>query len=254
MYEIRRVQHRITSGHINIVADSHYLPAFWAHPELGGSFPGVVALHEWWGLNAQIRSQVRRLAELGFYVIAPDLFNGRTAHRADEGLALQHQLGEAGAARVAAALGVLETHHRFNGKIGVVGWQMGGELAYHAALHRTDLNAAVVFYGKPDAYLTLMPANPTPILAFYGEKDQMASPQMIERVRTALAKSPGKGEIVIYPGTHTGFFNEELPTYQPQAATAAWNKMSDFLSERLQVNAGPDKDDTQEAGQQAGTS
>src|SRR5258708_24635559 len=91
-YETRPVQPRMTSGFINIVADSHYLPAYWAHPELGGVFPGLVLIHEWWGLTAQIRRQVRRLAELGLYVIAPDLFNRKTAHNADEVLALQQQL------------------------------------------------------------------------------------------------------------------------------------------------------------------
>ncbi len=235
MYETRLVQHRITSGFINIVADTHYLPAYWAHPELGGVFPGLVLIHEWWGLTAQIRRQVRRFAELGFYVIAPDLFNRKTARTADEGLALQQQLGEAGPPRVAAALRALETHHRFNGHIAVVGWQLGGELAYHAALHRTDLNAAVVFYGKPDDYLMLMPAAETPILAFYGEKDQTVSPDMIEHVRAALSKSSARSEVIVYPGAMMGFFNDDLPTYHEQAAADAWGKMLDFLCEHLQV-------------------
>jgi carboxymethylenebutenolidase len=244
MSETRLVQHGVTSGFINIVADSHYLPAFWAHPELGGTFPGLVLVHEWWGLTAQIRRQVRRLAELGFYVIAPDLFNHKTAHTADEGLALQQELGEAGPARVGAALRALQTHHRSNGRIAVIGWQLGGELAYHAALHRTDLDAAVVFYGKPDAYLTLMPADETPILALYGDKDPNIPPAMIERVKAALAKSSAKCEIEVYPGAMMGFFNDDLPTYQQQAADDAWMKMLDFLCEHLQVPRTPKPSDS----------
>ncbi len=235
MFETRRVQHRTTSGFISIVADSHYLPAFWAHPDIGGPFPGLVLIHEWWGLTAHMRTQVRRFAEQGFYVIAPDLFDGRIARTADEGLALQQQLGEAGPPRVSAALRALETHNRFNGKIGVVGWQMGGELAYHAAMHRTDLHAVVVFYAKPDDYLTMMIADETPILAFYGDPDTTATPEMIERVRDLLARSPGKGQMIVYPGASTGFFNDELPTYHPQAAADAWQKMLDFLSEHLET-------------------
>ena len=150
MFQSRHVQHRITSGYINVVAEGHYLPAFWAHPEIGGRFPGIVLIHEWWGLTAHVRTLVRRFAEVGFYVIAPDLYDGKAAATPEEAFALSQALGEAGPARVNAAISALETHNRFNGKMAVVGFQMGGELAYHAAMHRADLRAAVVFYGKPD--------------------------------------------------------------------------------------------------------
>src|SRR5258708_4753763 len=209
MYETRLVQHQITSGFINVVADDHYLPAFWAHPAVGGVFPGLVLIHGWWGLTAQVRIQVRRFAELGFYVIAPDLFDGQIANIDAQGAVLQQQLGEAGPAKVNAAISALETHNRVNGKMGVVGWQMGGELTYHAAMHRTDLKAAIVFEGRPDNYLTLMPANETPILAFYAGHEANISPELIERVRKALAKSPGKGNVVVYPDASSGFFKDE---------------------------------------------
>jgi carboxymethylenebutenolidase len=234
MYETRRVQHRITSGFINIVADSHYLPAFWAHPELGGPFPGLVLIHEWWGLTAHVRTQVRRFAELGFYVIAPDLFDGQTAHSAEQASILRQQLGEAGLPRVSAALRALETHHRCNGQMGIVGWQLGGELAFHAAIHRTDLKAVVTFYARPDDYLVMLPADETPILAFYGENDATVSSEMVEKMRDALAKSPGHGQVIVYPGATTGFFNDELPTYDPEAAADAWHKMLDFLYDHLE--------------------
>ncbi len=233
MFDSRRVQHQITSGFINIVADSHYLPAFWAHPELGGPVPGLVLIHEAWGLTAHIRTLVRRFAEFGFYVIAPDLFDKQTAKTADEAASLQQQLGEAGLSRVNAALRALETHHRCNGKMGLIGWQYGGELALHAALHRTDLLAVVAFYARPDDYLVMMPADETPILAFYGADD--TPPETIDRVRAALAQSPGKGEVIVYTGARTGFFNEDGPNYNPQAAADAWPKMLDFLCDRLET-------------------
>src|SRR5258708_40326419 len=82
MYESSLVQHQITSGFINIVADNHNLPAFWAHPEIGGTFPGLVLIHGWWGLTPHMRTQVRRFAKLGFYRVAPGPFDGEraTAH------------------------------------------------------------------------------------------------------------------------------------------------------------------------------
>jgi carboxymethylenebutenolidase len=231
------VQRRITSGFINVVADEHYIPAFWAHPEIGGTFPGLVLIHEWWGMTSHMRTQVRRFAELGFYVIAPDLFNGRTASNADEALALQQELGEAGPPLISAAIRALETHHRVNGKIGMVGWHLGGQLALHAAMHRTDLRAVATFYARPDDYLTIMPADETPLLMFYGERDETCPPEMLDKVRTALQKSPGKGEVVVYPGATTGFFNDDLPTYNQEAAHDAWEKLLDFLTEKLDIQA-----------------
>ena len=236
MYESSLVQHQITSGFINIVADNHNLPAFWAHPEIGGTFPGLVLIHGWWGLTSHMRTQVRRFAELGFYVIAPDLFDGQTASDDIQGKALRDKLGEAGPPMVSAALSALETHNRVNGKIGVVGWQMGGDLAYHVAMHRTDLDAVVVFSGRPDDYLTMMPADETPILAFYGEHDASASPAMIKRVRAALLKAPSKGQIVIYPGTTDGFSNDEAASYHAEAAADAWGKLLDFLTEHMEID------------------
>jgi carboxymethylenebutenolidase len=234
MHETRHVQHPITSGYISIIAENHQLPAFWAHPQMGAEFPALVLIHESWGLTAHIRGCVRRLAETGFYVIAPDLYDGQVATTPEQAAALATQLGEAGVARVAAALSVLEHHNHSNGKVGVVGWQMGGEIALHMTIYRPDIKAAVIFYARPDHYLTMMPAEETPMLCFYGDSDPNISVDMLEHMRGMLASSPGKGQLVVYPQTATGFFNETLPEYNATYAGDAWNRMVEFLVERLE--------------------
>lgn len=233
MREPSHVQHGITTGFITIVADAHFLPAFWAYPKTGGLFPGLVLIHEWWGLTAQVRTQARRLAEAGFYVIVPDLFDGQTADTPEQAAELYRQLGDMGVPRVNAALSALDTHDHCNSKIGVIGWHTGGELAYHLALHRTNLRAAVIFYGKPANYLSLMPANETPILAFYGDNDPFTPPQMLATLRATLAH----GQVIVYPGASVGFFNDSLSTYQADAANDAWEKMLNFLYEHLEEQA-----------------
>lgn len=242
MFQSRRVQHRITSGYINIVAEGFYLPAFWAHPEIGGRFPGLVLIHEWWGLTSHVRTQVRRFAEVGFYVIAPDLYDGKIARTAEEALALSQALGDAGPVRVNAAISALKTHNRCNGKIAVIGFQMGGEMAYHAALHHTDLRAAVVFYGKPDDFLPMMPADETPILAFYGDQDPAAPPDVLKHVREALAAAPGHGEVVVYPGATSEFFDDEGANFLPNSASDAWSRTLDFLT--IHTDLGKEKTDS----------
>ena len=116
MFEASHLQHNIVSGFIQIVSDGHQLPAFWAHPELGGPFPGLVMLHDRWGMTPHIRAQARRFAEQGYYVIAPDLFNRRTASTLPQADALLAQVGEAALPHVITALNALKTHHKCDGK------------------------------------------------------------------------------------------------------------------------------------------
>jgi carboxymethylenebutenolidase len=243
MYETGRVQHRITSGHISIVADGHYLPAFWAHPETGSVYPGLVLLHDWMGLTAQTRAWVRRLAEIGFYVIAPDLYDGQVAHTPEQAQMLRDRLAEAGPPRIMAALEVLKTHHRCTGKIGVVGSQMGGELAFHVALYTNEFRAAVIFYARPDDYLLIAPANETPILAFYGDSDPAIPPAALHRLSQAMILSPASERLIIYPDVSSGFLDETSPDYHPQFAAKAWKKMVEFLCAYLEAEPGtPDVD------------
>ena len=139
MFEASHLQYSIVSGFIQIVSDGHHLPAFWAHPELGGPFPGLVMLHDHWGLTSHIRTQARRFAEQGYYVIAPDLFNRQMATSPEEAQALIDQVGEVALSHVKAAISALLTHHRCNSKIGLIGWGMGGErLTFGSDGHHPD--------------------------------------------------------------------------------------------------------------------
>jgi carboxymethylenebutenolidase len=170
---------------------------------------------------------------MGFYVIAPDLYDGHIAADAAQARALRERLGEAGPPRVSAALEVIKTHHRCTGKMGVVGWGMGGELAFHAATYRDDILAAVIFYGDPGAFLTILHANETPLLAFYGDDDADIPPAMLNRLSQAMSVSPASEHLVIFPGVANGFLDEESPHYHPQYAARAWKHMIGFLYDHL---------------------
>ena len=234
MYDADQVQYAIVSGYIQIVSDGHYLPGFWSHPALGGPFQGLVLLHDEWGLTQHIRAQVRHMAERGYYVIAPDLFQRQTAQDADQAAALTAQARDSASSKVTAALRALKSHNRCTGEIGLIGWGFGGELALETAVFRDDLCATVVFYGLPD---DLFPAElrmlSCPLLALYAEQDAQIPPENIERLRQVLEQSDQPHEVVIYPDVGRGFFDETRPGFHPVAAQHASARMLAFLEQQL---------------------
>jgi len=236
MFEASHLQHNIVSGYIQIVSGGHTLPAFWSHPDEGGTFPGLVMLHDGWGLTPSIRSQARRFAEQGYYVVAPDLFNRQVAESPVQTQALIAQAGEVALAQVNVALRALRTHHKCNAKIGLIGWGWGGQLALQAAVFHDDLRALVVFYRLPDdlppAELRLVSG---PLLAIFGAQDPASPPEAVERLRQALAGAGIAGQVIAYPDAGHDFFDDSRPAFVPGAAHDAWKNVLKFLNEHLEV-------------------
>ena len=235
MFEASHLQHNIVSGYIQVVSDGHYLPAFWAHPDLGGSFPGLLMLHSDWGLTAHTRSQARRFAEMGYYVIAPDLFNRQTVNTPEQAQALITELGEVAYSRVTAALHALRSHHKCNGQIGIIGWRLGGRLALHTAALRDDVDALVIFYGLPDE---LAPAEllmlTCPVLTFLGINDPATPPDKVERLCTLLAQTGQPHHVIVFPAAGCDFFDDSRPNFEEAAAEAAWLRTLEFLAAHLE--------------------
>src|SRR5690606_26977209 len=95
VYDPRHVEYSISSGHVQIVMDDgQQFPAYWAHPNVGSRMPGIGLLHDWWGLTDVVRRMVHQFAQLGFYVIAPDMFDGRVATTPKEAMELIQGVGE----------------------------------------------------------------------------------------------------------------------------------------------------------------
>ena len=88
LYEPDRIEYEITTGRVQIVVNGGNMPAYWARPNLGSRFSGVVLIHDWWGLNDLIRRLANLFAQMGHYVIAPDLFAGQTTDDPQQALRL----------------------------------------------------------------------------------------------------------------------------------------------------------------------
>jgi carboxymethylenebutenolidase len=230
-----RVEYPINSGYIQVVAEGHMLPAFWAHPDTGGKFPGVALIHDQWGLTPHTRLLVRKIAENGHYVIAPDLFQRKTPGTVMEARQLIAALGEAGPPYVAAAIGALTTHNHCNGDIGVVGIGMGGTLALHMAAHRTDLKAVVAVQGDVEPVRLLLSVSAIPLLAIYGERGLTLTDE-----QRAVLQLTGPGDesqperrLITYPDAGADFMDEGLPGYVAAAADDVWIKQLDFFGRYL---------------------
>jgi carboxymethylenebutenolidase len=236
MFEASHVQYNIVSGYIQIVSNGQYLPAFWSHPELGGPFPGLVLLHDHWGLTAHIRSEARRFAQEGYYVIAPDLFNRQVATSLAQAQLLVEQVGAAALSYAEAALQVLKTHHNCNGKIGLIGWGLGAQLALRAAVTRDDLRALVIFYEVAgDVEPDLLRALHCPLLAIFAGQDPASPAATVDRLRGTLDESEQAHEVVVYPGVGRDFFDDSCASFDAEAATNAWQRALEFLNAHLDV-------------------
>ncbi len=236
-YNPDHVEYNIVSGRIHVrLDDGSLLPAYWAHPTLAIKFPGIALIHDWWGLTDSVRRMANQLAQVGYYVIAPDLFNGSVATTHAEALNLLDKLGDGGYARINAVLSALERHHHCNGYVGAVGFGMGGSLAFEAAIMRGDLEAAVAYGGFPQRYLGYFHRSNTPILALYGTREQYIPPEVIEKLRAELATNP-RGlphEVVMLDHLDHQLLKDHTSPQEDIQIRKGWHKTLDFLDHLLQ--------------------
>jgi carboxymethylenebutenolidase len=229
VYESKRVEYDIVSGHVSIMLeDGSPLPAYWSHPNIGGTFPCIAFIHDWWGIRPLERRLAQSLAQAGYYVVVPDLFFGATADTPQEAIQLVESLGANGFPEVDASLQAIEQHQRSNHRVAAVGLGMGGSLAYEAAVKRPDLEAAIACYGFPQRFMGQFRHAHAPILAIYGEHEPYTRPGVIKKLREELAESPLAHEVHIVADEAREFFDEA-----DAGARQAWALMLAFLEKHL---------------------
>jgi carboxymethylenebutenolidase len=231
VYEPENVEYAIINGHVRIVTDDGaQLPAYLAYPDLGGTFPAVALIHDWWGITMTERRLANLFAQMGYYVIIPDLFQGQTAANPRDAMMLVERLSNRGYIYVDTALRTMEQHVRVNRDVAVVGLGMGGSLAYEAALTRTDLEAAVACYGFPQRYFGHFTEAKAPILALYGGSDPFVHGPVVARLKRELSKSPLAHDVAILDGLSRDFFKDTADTLP---VTALWGRITAFLQANL---------------------
>lgn len=202
------------------------------HP--GEKRPAVVLIHEWWGLNDQIRGQARALAEEGFAVLAVDLYGGQHASDPDRARALMDCAEPAACvANMRAAVAWLRARPEVAGdRVACLGWCFGGAMSLRLALAQRDLAGCVIYYGvrleTDPAKLAGMP----PVLGIFGAEDDSPSPAYVREFEAALGQAKVPAKIVLFEGAGHAFANATRDDrYRPEQAAAAWRETLEFLEE-----------------------
>jgi len=212
-------------------ADGGRFEAYIALPP-SGSGPGMIVLQELFGVNQSLRDICELYAEEGYVALVPDLFWRIEAvvsfsdSEADVKEALRRYTGfdlDQGLKDIGDTLRALRQMAVCNGKVGVIGFGLGGKLAYLAAA-RCEVNAAVGYYGVGiESHLGEAASIRCPLVLHFGAEDQIVPESSRKRVASALA---GQGEIEIYtyPGAGHRFAHQGAAVYNEPATSIAHSR------------------------------
>ncbi|UCG71679.1 MAG: dienelactone hydrolase family protein [Chromatiales bacterium] len=218
--------------------DGQPLTGYLAAPkDLADDAPAIIVIHEWWGLNDNIRSVTERLAGEGYRALAVDLYRGelaedpKTAMKLSRGL---QQQAEQANDNLRQAYAYLEAQSA--PRIGVIGWCLGGRWSLRTALLLPDrVDAAVIYYGSLVTDRDQLATLQMPILGNFGEADPIIPLDDIATFEQTLRELGKDVDVKIYPGAQHAFSNPSGTAYNPEAAQDAWGRTTGFFARHLQA-------------------
>ncbi len=199
-----------------------------------GKGPGVIVIQEWWGLNANIKGIADRFAAEGFLALAPDLYHGKSAAEPDEAGKMMMSLKMDGAAKdMSGAYDYLKNASAGNGKVGSVGFCLGGGLSLYISTLR-PIDATVIYYGALPGVEPDLSKVAGPVLGHYAEHDEWASPAAAAALAKKLSDLGKSVEFHQYHGTSHGFFNDTRPEVHNAASSQqTWERTIAFFRKHL---------------------
>jgi carboxymethylenebutenolidase len=211
--------------------DGKRAPGYLSEPQ-DRNVPGVVMLEEWWGVNDEIKRDADRLASESFRVLVPDLFRGRVAATGDEANHLMEGL-DFGDAATQDARGAAQYLKGNGGKVGVIGYCMGGALAILSAMHVPDFDAAVVYYGCPPPEAGDPSKIRIPIMGHWALHDDFFKIDVVDALEEKLKAGHVPYEFFRYDAKHAFANPKGLGHHNREAAEAAWGRTVEFFHRTL---------------------
>ena len=203
---------------------------------LSNELPAVVMIHEWWGVNQNIKDMANLLAKQGFVVLAADLYHGKVAdnpQRAMELVQMARNNQNNSIANLQGAVKYLSLAPNVDStKIASLGWCFGGGQSLQLALNSQEhpLAATILYYGTPLVTdKQSLSQIKWPVLGIFGDKDEAIPIGEVNQFRTSLNQSGITNEIHIYNGVGHAFANPSGDNYAPKETADAWQKTLSFL-------------------------
>jgi carboxymethylenebutenolidase len=241
----------IRTAHVKVPSSDLEVDAYLAEPAAEGTYSAIIVVQEIFGVNAHIRDVTERLAQEGYVVIAPAIYQriapgfetGYTPEDIKLGRTYKEQTKvDELRSDMRATITFLKTRSnvKANG-VGAIGFCFGGHVVYLAAT-LPDIKATASFYGA--GIPTWSPGGNAPTLtytseiqgtlyAFFGMEDASIPPDHVEQIEAALKKHDVPHRIFRYEGAEHGFFCDQRSSYNPEAAADAWEQVKQLFQEIL---------------------
>ena len=225
-----------TSRNVAYKSGDETVQAVLYAPEGKGPFPGILVIHEWWGLNDWVKEQALKLSDQGYVTLAIDLYRGKVATTPDEAHEIMRGVPEDRAARdLHAAFEFLKSQSNVKkDRIASIGWCVGGGYSFDVALQEPALTADVINYGHLASDSESLKKINASILGLFGGQDRGIPPADVKKFEQSMKQMGKKVEVVIYPNAGHGFENpNNTAGYRAEDAADAWKRTVNFLANTL---------------------
>lgn len=217
------------------------ITGYLAQPEgttAEAGLPAIITIHEWWGLNDNIKAMTRRLAGEGYTVLAVDLYNGQVATEPDQAKDLMRSVMDVpGPAQdnINQAAQFLANDYSAP-TLGSIGWCFGGNWSLRTGLLLENLDAMAIYYGQLILAPEVLDGLDMPIIGFFGEDDTSIPVDDVTNFESMLAGMGKSADIHLYEGVGHAFANPSGKNYDEVAAEDAWEKTTAFFASHLQAS------------------
>ncbi len=198
-----------------------------------GSGPGVIVFQEWWGLVDHIKIVCSRLAEAGYTALAPDMYHGERTTDPDEAGRLMMALDVPKvAADARGAISFLAAHDACSsGKVAVMGFCLGGQLALYSACENADqVSGCIDFYGVHPNIQPDVTKLACPLIGHFSEKDGFVTQDVVQGLAEKLDAAGKDYDFTTYANVDHAFFNDTRPdVFDAETAEDAWERTIAFL-------------------------
>ena len=235
----------IEAGEVKIPVKTEEMPAYRAMPSTGGPFPVVLVVEEIFGVHEHIKDLCRRLAKLGYFAVAPELFarQGDVSKITNFREIISKVVSKVPDEQVMSDLDATVAWAKKTGKadtakLAITGFCWGGRIVWLYSAHSKDLKAGVAWYGRLTGDATeLQPKYPldvvgslkAPVLGLYGGADANITKETVEKMQKALKEEKKPSEIILYPDTPHGFNADYRESYRKDKAEDGWKRMLEWF-------------------------